>query len=77
MRYCVCPRALHAPDRTQGLSRTRDGVNIAEVDLNLCQQIKDSWVLQMTARYPMYADFLTRYIQPDFEPQVIKDPALR
>ena len=29
-------------------------------------------LLQMTARYPMYADFLTRYIQPDFEPQVIK-----
>ena len=69
--------ALPDASRTQGLSRTRDGVNIAEVDLNLCQQIKDSWVLQMTARYPMYADFLTRYIQPDFEPQVIKDPALR
>jgi beta-ureidopropionase len=68
-----------APDasRTPGLSRTRDGINIAEVDLNLCQQIKDSWVLQMTARYPMYADMLDRYTQPDFKPQVIRDPALK
>eukprot|EP00937_MAST-01D_sp_MAST-1D-sp2_P003455 g3455.t1 len=70
---------IAAPDasRTPGLSRTRDGVNIAEVNLNLCRQIKDSWVLQMTARFPMYAEFLTNYIKPDFKPQVIKDPAIK
>jgi beta-ureidopropionase len=31
----------------------------------------------MTARYPMYADMLDRYTQPDFKPQVIRDPALK
>jgi hypothetical protein len=27
----------------QGLSRTRDGLLIAQLDLNLCRQIKDKW----------------------------------
>ncbi len=36
---------LTAPDgsRTPGLSRTRDGLLVTEVDLNLCRQIKDQW----------------------------------
>ncbi|KAG8230866.1 hypothetical protein J437_LFUL011507, partial [Ladona fulva] len=36
---------IAAPDgsRTEGLSRTRDGVLIAEMDLNLCRQAKDVW----------------------------------
>jgi beta-ureidopropionase len=62
--------------RTPGLSRDRDGVLINEVDLNMCLQVKDKWSFQMTARYPMYAEGLGRYIRPDFEPQVIVDPAL-
>jgi beta-ureidopropionase len=34
-----------APDgsRTPGLSRTREGLLVTEVDLNLCRQTKDSW----------------------------------
>lgn len=34
-----------APDgtRTPGLSRSQDGLLIAEIDLNLCRQIKDVW----------------------------------
>ena len=62
--------------RTPGLSRDRDGLLVNEVDLNHCLQIKDKWVFQMTARYPLYAEGLARYIKPDFEPQVITDPAL-
>ena len=62
--------------RCQGLSRTRDGIVIAEADLNLCQQVKDSWVFQMTARYDDYAKLLTDYCKPDFTPQVVKDPSL-
>lgn len=27
----------------QGLSRTRDGLMVAEMDLNLCRQVKDRW----------------------------------
>ena len=64
-----------APDasRTPSLSRSRDGVLVAELDLNLCRQLKDKWGFPMTARYEMYAELLGRYIQPDFEPQIIND----
>ena len=62
-----------APDasRTPSLSRTRDGVLIAELDLNLCRQVKDRWGFQMTARYEMYAELLAKYVEPNFEPQII------
>jgi beta-ureidopropionase len=68
---------IAAPDasRSPGLSRTRDGVLICEVDLNLIQQVKDSWLLQMTARYPDYAKLLTEFTRSDFQPQVIRDPS--
>jgi len=69
---------VSGPDasRTPGLSRTRDGLLVAEVDLNLNTQIKDKWGFQMTARYPMYAEFLTNFIKEDFKPQVVVDPGL-
>lgn len=57
--------------RTPGLSRTKDGVLIAEMDLNLCRQMKDKWAFRMTQRLPMYAESLNRAAQPDYEPQVI------
>ena len=38
-----------APDgsRTPGLSRTKDGLLLAQVDLNLCRQVKDKWGLRV------------------------------
>jgi len=68
-----------SPDncRTESSSRVLDGLNIAEVDLNLCQQVKDKWNFQMTGRYSMYADFLTQYVKPDYKPQIIVDPAMK
>ncbi|GAM24436.1 hypothetical protein SAMD00019534_076110, partial [Acytostelium subglobosum LB1] len=68
-----------SPDncRTPGLSRVSDGLNVCEVDLNLCQQVKDKWNFQMTGRYEMYADFLTNYIKPDYVPQIVKDPSMK
>lgn len=33
---CTCAPA-------QGLSRTRDGLLVVEMDLNLCRQVKDKW----------------------------------
>ena len=60
----------------QSLSRTRDGLLISEVDLNLCQQVKDKWGFQMTARYPMYAEFLTEFIKHDYKPKIVKDPSV-
>ena len=59
--------------RTPGLSRTRDGLLVTEVDLNMCQQVKDKWVFTMTGRHDMYADLLDRYVHHDFEPQVISE----
>ena len=57
--------------RTPGLSRNRNGLLINEVDLNMCLHVKDKWCFQMTARYPLYAELLHRYIQPTFRPQMI------
>ncbi|PSC72774.1 beta-ureidopropionase [Micractinium conductrix] len=68
-----------APDasRTPALSRCRDGLMVADLDLNLCQQLKDKWGFRMTARYDMYAEQLAAYVKHDYQPQVIKDPSLK
>lgn len=58
--------------RTHGLSRTRNGLLIAELDLNLCRQVRDVWGFQMTQRLDMYADLLKEAIKPDFKPQLIE-----
>ncbi|KAK0588726.1 hypothetical protein LWI29_004668 [Acer saccharum] len=67
-----------APDAscTPSLSRHKDGLLISDMDLNLCRQLKDKWGFRMTARYELYAEMLSRYLKPDFEPQVISDPLL-
>ncbi|KAL2936756.1 Beta-ureidopropionase [Bienertia sinuspersici] len=67
-----------APDAscTPSLSRYKDGLMVADMDLNLCRQIKDKWGFRMTARYEVYADMLARYVKPDFQPQIVSDPLL-
>ena len=67
-----------APDggRCPGLSRTRDGVLITEVDLNHCRQVRDKWGFQMTQRLAEYADVLREAAAHDFVPQVIADPGV-
>jgi beta-ureidopropionase len=65
------PRCLF-PYPTQALSRTRDGLLIGELDLNLCRQIKDKWVFQMTQRLDMYAEGLAKAIRHDFQPQIVR-----
>ncbi|KAI3436839.1 hypothetical protein D9Q98_006249 [Chlorella vulgaris] len=67
-----------APDasRTPSLARNKDGLMIADMDLNLCQQLRDKWGFRMTARYELYAEELARYVRPNFQPQVIRDPSL-
>lgn len=64
-----------APDgsRTPGLSRTKDGLLVSQVDLNLCRQVKDKWNFRMTQRLPFYAESLTKALQPDYVPPVIKE----
>ncbi|KAL6768363.1 hypothetical protein ACKKBF_B38855 [Auxenochlorella protothecoides x Auxenochlorella symbiontica] len=67
-----------APDasRTPGLSRDREGLLVVDADLNLCQQVRDRWGFQMTARYPLYAQLLGDFIKPGYKPQVVVDPTL-
>jgi len=67
-----------SPDasRTPALARNKDGLMIVECDLNIIQQVRDRWGIQMTGRHDMYAKLLARYIQHDFEPQIIRDPQL-
>ncbi|XP_042461689.1 beta-ureidopropionase-like [Zingiber officinale] len=70
---------ISAPDAscTPSLSRYRDGLLVTEMDLNLCRQLKDKWGFRMTARYEIYAELLSKYLNPDFTPQVIVDPTMQ
>lgn len=67
-----------APDasRTPGLSRARDGLLVAELDLNLCRQVRDKWSFQMTGRLDLYARSFTEAVKEDFKQQIIRDPSL-
>ncbi|GLV36738.1 pyd3 [Carabus blaptoides fortunei] len=58
--------------RTPGLSRVKDGLLVAELDLNLCRQIKDHWGFRMTQRLDLYASSLAKACCDDFKPQIIK-----
>eukprot|EP01062_Namystynia_karyoxenos_P063879 TRINITY_DN56689_c0_g1_i1.p1 TRINITY_DN56689_c0_g1~~TRINITY_DN56689_c0_g1_i1.p1 ORF type:complete len:417 (+),score=162.52 TRINITY_DN56689_c0_g1_i1:79-1251(+) len=71
--YVACPDA----SRTPALSRDRDGLLVTEVDLNLCRQVKDRWMLSITARYELYAKSISDFCRHDFKPQIIADPSLK
>ncbi|KAK5968512.1 Beta-ureidopropionase [Trichostrongylus colubriformis] len=66
---------IAAPDgsRTPGLSRTKDGVLIAEIDLNLCRQTKDTWGFRMTNRLDLYAKSFAKAADPSYKPDYIKE----
>ncbi|VDM56596.1 unnamed protein product [Angiostrongylus costaricensis] len=60
---------IAAPDgsRTPALSRTRDGVLIAEVDLNLCRQTKDTWGFRASvALIPSLSSLSSRKMSSSF-----------
>ncbi|RZC36975.1 beta-ureidopropionase, partial [Asbolus verrucosus] len=57
--------------RSSGLSRNKNGLLIAQLDLNLCRQVRDHWNFQMTQRLDMYAQLLPKVVRPDFAPQII------
>ncbi|CAD7013236.1 unnamed protein product [Ceratitis capitata] len=67
--YVAAPNGV----RTPGLSRHRDGLLIAELDLNMCRQVKDFWNFPMTQRLPLYAESFQRASQLDFKPQIIRE----
>jgi len=55
--------------RTPGLSRTSDGVLLTDIDLRLCDQMKQKWQFPLTQRLPMYAELLTEFSKPDSGPE--------
>lgn len=57
--------------RTPGLSRVKDGLLIAEIDLNLCRQSKDFFGFQMTQRLELYANLINGAVSENFKPQII------
>ncbi|XP_011768956.1 beta-ureidopropionase isoform X2 [Macaca nemestrina] len=64
-----------APDgsRTPGLSRSQDGLLVAKLNLNLCQQVNDVWNFKMTGRYEMYARELAEAVKPNYRPTIVKE----
>ncbi|TMS34123.1 hypothetical protein L596_001769 [Steinernema carpocapsae] len=66
---------IASPDgcRTPGLSRTQEGVIIAEVDLNLCRQVKDTWGFRMTQRLDMYGEKISAAADPNYRPHLIRE----
>lgn len=64
-----------APDgsRTPSLSRDKDGLLVAEMDLNLCRQVKDFWGFPMTQRLPLYAESLAKVVRSDYKPQLVRE----
>lgn len=66
---------IASPDgsRTPGLSRISNGLLIAEVDLNLCRQVKDFWGFRMTQRLPLYAESFAQASALNFKPQIIEE----
>lgn len=58
--------------RTPGLSRTKNGLLVTEIDLNMCRQVKDHWGFQMTQRLDLYAQLLPKILDPNFKPQIIR-----
>ncbi|XP_014230616.1 beta-ureidopropionase-like [Trichogramma pretiosum] len=65
--YVTAPNGV----RTPSLNRSGDGLLIAELDLNLCRQVKDSWNFPMTRRLDLYSKRLVEAAEPDFEPQIV------
>lgn len=63
--------------RTPSLPRTKDGVCVAEVDVNLVRQVREKWMFQATGRFADYGKLLTRYCKPDFKQQIIRDRSAR
>ena len=45
--FHFCASSFVTSFNAQGLGRTRDGLLLTKVDLNLCRQIKDKWCLRV------------------------------
>lgn len=55
------------------MSRNQDGLLIAEIDLNLCRQVKDYWGFRLTQRLADYGRDFTQAADINYEPQIIRE----
>jgi len=64
-----------APDgsRSPGLSRTKEGLLVVDVDLNQIRQVRDIWMFRMTSRLDIYRDLLAKATTPGYKQQIIKE----
>ncbi|XP_060804470.1 beta-ureidopropionase-like [Amyelois transitella] len=67
--YICGPDGVRCP----GLSRTRDGLLIGVLDLNMNRQIRDRRCYYMTQRLDMYVNSLSKVLELDYKPQVIRE----
>ncbi|XP_053611591.1 beta-ureidopropionase-like [Plodia interpunctella] len=67
--YICGPDGMRCP----GLSRTRDGLLIGVLDLNMNRQIRDRRCYYMTQRLDMYVNSLSKVLDLDYKPQVIRE----
>ncbi|CAH2049503.1 unnamed protein product, partial [Iphiclides podalirius] len=67
--YICGPNGVRSP----GLSRTRDGLLIGVLDLNLNRQVRDSACYQMTQRLELYLKSLSKALDFNYDPQVIHE----
>lgn len=56
----------------QSLTRNRNGILYAELDLNLCQQMKDCFGFKHSQRWPNYIENFKRAADISFQPQIIQ-----
>ena len=54
MLFEECVESSTISSKLQGLSRTNDGLLIAEMDLNLCRQVKDRWNFRVRRKNVVY-----------------------
>lgn len=59
--------------RTPGLSRTRDGLLVSEVDLNMVRQVKDRWGFRMTQRIELYGEKIKAASQLGYTGELVKE----
>lgn len=58
--------------RPKSLSRDRDGILYAELDLNMCQLVKEQCGFDQSQRWPEYIDNFRRAAHASYEPQIIR-----
>lgn len=58
---------------SKGLSTVRDGILFAELDLNLCQQMKEAFGFDQSQRWSYYNNKWIAASELSFKPEIISE----